>query len=98
MLRTMQIEEAVAMKTVKMVFSVGREMKQSTRFGHGHWSHCTKRGIWNPSYTTYRAYLERQRHVLCADRQHSTTTPNQQYGRHAEKPRWQVIHEASFKQ
>lgn len=44
------------MKTVKMVFSVGREMKQSTRFGHGHWSHCTKRGIWNPSYTTYRAY------------------------------------------
>lgn len=58
MLRTMQIEEAVAMKTVKMVFSVGREMKQSTRLGHGHWSHCTSRGIWKPSYTTYRAYLE----------------------------------------
>lgn len=59
MLRTMQIEEEVAMKTVKTVFSVGREMKQSTRLGHGHWSHCTSRGIWKPSYITYRAYLER---------------------------------------
>lgn len=64
MLRTMQMEEAVAMKMVKMVFSVGRETKQSTRFGHGHWSHCTSRGIWKPSYTTYRAYLQRQIQVL----------------------------------
>ena len=52
------MEEDVAMKTVKMVFSVGREMKQSTRFGHGHWSHFTSRGIWKPSYITYRAYLK----------------------------------------
>lgn len=54
------MDEDVAMKTVKTVFSVGREMKQSTRFGHGHWSHCTSRGIWKPSYITYRAYLETQ--------------------------------------
>lgn len=60
----MQMEEAVAMKTIKMVFSVGREIKQSTRLGHGHWSHCTSRGIRKPSYTTYRAYLGRQSHIL----------------------------------
>lgn len=43
------MEDEVAMKMVKTVFSVGREMKQSTRFGHGHWSHCTRRGIRKPS-------------------------------------------------
>lgn len=67
----MQIEEAVAMKTVKTVFSVGRETKQSTRLGHGHWSHCTRRGIWKPSYTTYRAYLAIQGCTVCV------LTPNQ---------------------
>lgn len=85
MLRTMQIEEAVAMKTVKMVFSVGREMKQSTRLGHGHWSHCTSRGIWKPSYTTYRAYLWGQRRVTYGVRRRGMVTPHQQYGRPGRK-------------
>ncbi len=95
MLRTMQIDEAVAMKTVKMVFSVGREMKQSTRLGHGHWSHCTSRGIWKPSYTTYSAYLERG-HTWHGHRQHGMTIPtNVVYRR---KIIMMVLHEASFKQ
>ena len=48
------------MKTVKTVFSVGRETKQSTTLGQGHWSHWTSLGIWKPSYNTYRAYLENE--------------------------------------
>lgn len=87
-LRTMQIDEVVAMKTVKMVFSVGREMKQSTRLGHGHWSHCTSRGIWKPSYTTYRAYLETQISY------HQTTTAIWDW----RKKEALVLHESCFKQ
>ena len=91
MLRTMQMEEAVAMKTVKMVFSVGREMKQSTRLGHGHWSHCTSRGIWKPSYTTYRAYLGTKRHAPCA---YAKLGP----WRTERKTESQGLHESTFKQ
>lgn len=87
MLRTMQIEEAVAMKTVKMVFSVGREMKQSTRLGHGHWWHWTSRGIWKPSYTVYRAYLCERGENMC--RVDATTKAVSES---------QGLHEPSFKQ
>lgn len=70
------MEDDVAMKMVKTVFSVGRDMKQSTRLGHGHWSHCTSRGIQKPLYITYKAYLERQHWMIIM---------HQQYGRYIEK-------------